>query len=90
MFLGLKRRRARLLLLLTLVERLLGTAVVIVDVFGRVDYGVLVRQVVRVVVVVAALAVGVPVVELVVAGVELVDAVVAWRGHLRRGDRVSD
>ena len=39
---------------------------------------------------VVALAVGVPVVELVVAGVELVDAVVVWGGRLRWGDQVSD
>ena len=35
---------------------------------------------------VVALAVGVPVVELAVAGVELVDAVVVWGGCLRWGE----
>ena len=86
MLLRLKRRRERLLLLLILVKRLLATAVVVVDVVPRVDSGVLVRRAVRVVVAVVALTVGVPVVELVVAGVELVDAVVVWRGRFRWGD----
>ena len=90
MLLRLERRRARLLLLLILVERLLGAAVVVLDVVSRVEFGVLVRRAVRVVVAVVALAVGVPVVELVVVDVELVDAVVVWRGRLRWGNEVSD
>ena len=89
MLLRLKRRRARLLLLPIQVERLLEAAVVVVDVAPRVDSGILVRRAVRVVVAVVALTVGVPVVELVVAGVELVDAVVVWRGRFRWGDEVS-
>ena len=76
MLLRLKRRRARLLLLLILVERLLGAAVVVIDVVPRVDSGIRVRRAVRVVVAVVAPTVGVPVVGLVVAGVGLVDAVV--------------
>ena len=42
MFMWLKRRRLRLLLLLIWVERVLGAAVVRVDVFARVDSGDLV------------------------------------------------
>ena len=89
MLLRLKRRRARLLLLLILVERLLGAGVVVVDINPRVDSGILVQRTVRVVVAVVALTVGVPVVKLVVAGVELVDAVVVWRGRFQWMDEVS-
>ena len=90
MLLRLKRRRARLLLLLILVERLLGITVVAVDVVARANSGVLVRRAVRVVVAFVALSEGVPVVGLVVAGVELVNAVVVWHGRLRWGDGKSD
>ena len=90
MLLRLERRRARLLLLPILVKRLLGAVVVMVDVVSRVEFGVLVRRAGRVVVAIVALALGVPVVELVVVGVELVDAVLVWRGRLRWGDGVSD
>ena len=83
-------QRARLLLSLIFVERLLETAVVVADVVSCVESGILVRGELRVVVAVVALAVGVSVVELVVAGVELVDAVVVWCGCLRLGDEVSD
>ena len=86
MLLRLKRRRARLLLLLILIERLLGAAVVVIDVVPRVDSGIRVRRAVRVVIAVVALTVGVSVVELVVAGVELVDAVVVWRDRFRLSD----
>ena len=89
MLLRLERRRARLLLLLIFVKRLLGAAVV-VDVVSRVEFGVLVRRAVRVIVAIVALSIGVPVVELVVVGVELVDAVLVLRGRLRWGDGVSD
>ena len=77
-------QRARLLLSLILVEKFLRAAVVVTDVVSCVEFVVLVRWAVRVVVDVVALAVGVPVVELVVTGVELVDVVVVW------GDEVSD
>ena len=90
MLLRLKPRRKQLLLLLILVERLLGAAVAVVDVVANIDSGVLVRRAVRVVVSVVTLAVGVRVVELVVAGVELVNAVVVWRDRLQWGDAVSD
>ena len=82
MLLRMEWQRARLLLSLILVEKLLRAAVVVTDVVSCVV--VLVRWAVRVVVAVVALAVGVPVVELVVTGVELVDVVVVW------GDEVSD
>ena len=90
MLLRLERRRTRLLLLLILVKRLLGAAVVVVDVVSRVEFGDLVWRAARVVVAVVALTVRVPVVELVVVGVELVDAAVVWRGRLRWSDEVSD
>ena len=61
-----------------------------VDVIASIGSGVLVRRAVRVVVSFVALAVGVRVVELVVAGVELVNAVVVWRDCLQWGDGVSD
>ena len=77
-------QRARLLLSLILVETFLRATVVVTDVVSCVEFVVLVRWAVRVVVDVVALAVGVPVVELVVTGVELVDVVVVW------GDEVSD
>ena len=84
MLLRMEWQRARLLLLLVLVEKLLRAAVVVTDVVSCIEFGVLVRWAVRVVVAVVALTVGVPVVELVVTGVELVDVVVVW------GDEVSD
>ena len=84
MLLRMEWQRARLLLSLILVEKLLRAAVVVTDVVSCVEFVVLVRWAVRVVVAVVALAVGVPVVELVVTGVELVDVVVVW------GDEVSD
>ena len=91
MLLRLKQRRARLLLLLIFVERLLGAVVVVVvDVFARVDSDVFVRWTVRVVVAVVILAAEVPVVDLVVADVELVDAVVVWCDRFRWDDGVSD
>ena len=68
MLLRMEWQRARLLLLLIVVERLLGAAVVATYVVSCVKSGVLVRWAVRVVAVVA-FAVGVPVVELVVTGV---------------------
>ena len=61
-----------------------------VDVVVSIGSGVLVRRGVRVVVSFVALAVGVRIVELVVAGVELVNAVVVWRDCLQWGDEVSD
>ena len=64
-------------------ERLPEAAVVLIDVGARVNSGVLVRWAVRVVAAVVALAVGVPVVELVVVGDKQVDAVVVWHGRLR-------
>ena len=84
MLLRMEWQRARLLLSLILVEKLLRAAVVVTDVVSCVEFVVLVRWALRVVVAVVALAVGVPVVELVVTGVELVDVVVVW------GDEVSD
>ena len=68
MLLRMEWKRARLLFLLILVERLLGAAVVAIDVVSCVESCVLVRWAVRVVVAVVALAVGVAVVELVVTG----------------------
>ena len=75
MLLRLKRRRAWLLLLLILVERLLGAAVVAVGIVSRINSGVFVRRAVKVVVAGVAFAVGVPVVELVVVNIKLVDGV---------------